>query len=298
MSVLPLLAALAIVSPRDGTVVSAQKPLRLVWDGSTNNVVYLLAIAREGADPQVFSLSNRVDAWIANLEVASRFDWSVRLAGSIDSAAAHFVTENELPRRLFAEGVAGFRDLGGWRTDDGRLVRQGRLLRSAALRERVTAAGISTLRTDFAICTDLDLRPARDVLRERQSVLGEDVQWKSIPFESGRRMDDAVRGREQFAKVFGLLTAEKSYPVLFEDADDFVRSDTLAFLLNGLLGVSEEDLLRNWSSSQSSFDGLKAWLREFPGTTLKSRIAAYAQGCGIDASEIETFRSLMLEEKK
>ena len=93
-------------------------------------------------------------------------------------------------------------------------------------------------------------------------------------------------------------SAEKSYPVLFEDADDFVRSDTLAFLLNGLLGVSEEDLLRNWSSSQSSFDGLKAWLREFPGTTLKSRIAAYAQGCGIDASEIETFRSLMLEEKK
>ena len=155
----------------------------------------------------MFSLSNRVDAWIANLEVASRFDWSVRLAGSIDSAAAHFVTENELPRRLFAEGVAGFRDLGGWRTDDGRLVRQGRLLRSAALRERVTAAGISTLRTDFAICTDLDLRPARDVLRARQSVLGEDVQWKSIPFESGRRMDDAVRGREQFAKVFGLLTA-------------------------------------------------------------------------------------------
>lgn len=111
-------------------------------------------------------------------------------------------------------------------------------------------------------------------------------------------MDDAVRGREQFAKVFGLLTAEKSYPVLFEDADDFVRSDTLAFLLNGLLGVSEEDLLRNWSSSQSSFDDLKACLREFPGTTLKSRIAAYAQGCGIDASEIETFRSLMLEEKK
>ena len=297
MSILPILAALAIVSPKDGDAVSAQKPLRLAWDGPTN-AVYLLSVARDGTEPQLFSLSNRVDAWIANLESASRFVWSVRLAGSLDSVSAHFVTENELPRRLFAEGVAGFLDLGGWRTDDGRLVRQGRLLRSAALHDRVTAAGISTLRTDFAVRADVDLRPARDVLREKGSVLGEDVRWKSIPFESGLRMDDAVRGREQFAKVFGLLIEKESYPVLFQDADDPVRSDTLAFLLNGLLGVSEEDLRRNWRSSQSSLAGLLACLQVFPGATLQARIAAYAQGCGIDASEIETFRSLMLEKKQ
>ena len=94
MSVIPLLAALAIVSPKDGDSVSAQKPLRLVWEGSTNNVVYLLSIVRQGDEPQLFSLSNRVDAWIANLETASRFDWSVRQAGSLDSVSAHFVTEN------------------------------------------------------------------------------------------------------------------------------------------------------------------------------------------------------------
>ena len=297
MSLLPILAALAIVSPKDGDTVSAQKPLRLVWDGPTN-AVYLLSVALDGAEPQLFSLSNRVDVWIANLESASCFYWSVRQAGSLDSATAHFVTGNELPRRLFAEGVAGFLDLGGWRTDDGRLVRQGRLIRSVALRDRVTAAGISTLITDFAVRTDVDLRPARDVLREKGSVLGEAVRWKSIPFESGRRMDDVVRGREQFAKVFGLLIAKESYPVLFQDADDSVRSDTLAFLLNGLLGVSEEDLRRNWRSPQSSLAGLMACLQAFPGATWKARITAYAQGCGIDASEIEIFRSLMLEEKK
>ena len=298
MSVFLILAALAIVSPKDGDAVSAQKPLRLVWDGPTSDVVYLLSIVREGADPQVFSLSNRVDAWIANLETASRFDWSVRAAGTLDSAAAHFVTKNELPRRLFTDGVVNFRDLGGWRTVDGRTVRQGRIVRSAALRNRATAAGIATLKTEFAVRTDLDLRPTRDVLRERASVLGEGVRWKSIPFDSGKRIDDAVRGREPFARIFGLLTEKKNYPVLFEDADDSVRSDTLAFLLNGLLGVAEEDLRRNWSSPQSSLDGLMSVLRGFPGATLHERIVAYAQGCGIDASEIETFRSLMLEKKQ
>lgn len=297
MSVFPILAALAIVSPKDGDTVSAQKPLRLVWDGPTSDVVYLLSIVREGADPQVFSLSNRVDAWIANLETASRFDWSVRVAGTLDSAAAHFVTKNELPRRLFADGVVNFRDFGGWRTDDGRTVRQGRLVRSAALRDHATAAGIATLRTDFAIRTDIDLRPARDVLPTRGSVLGEDVRWRNIPFDSGKHIGDAVRGREPFARIFGLLTQKENYPVIFEDADDPVRSDTLAFLLNGLLGVSEADLRRNWSSSKSAFDGLEASLQAFPGATLQARIAAYAQGCGIDASEIETFRSLMLEKK-
>ena len=296
MSVFPILAALAIVSPKDGVTVSAQQPLRIVWDGPTN-AVYLLSVAREGTDPQVFSLSNRVDAWLANLESASRFDWSVRVAGTLDSVTAHFVTKDELPRRLFAEGVANFRDFGGWRTDDGRAVRQGRLVRSAALRDRATASGIATLKTDFAIRTDIDLRPARDVLPTRGSVLDEDMRWRNIPFDSGKHIDDAVRGREPFARIFGQLTDSANYPVLFEDADDPVRSDALAFLLNGLLGVSEADLRRNWSTSASTFDGLVDCLQSFPGATLQARIAAYAQGCGIDASEIETFRSLMLEKK-
>ena len=297
MSVFPILAALAIVSPKDGATVSAQQPLRVVWDGPTN-AVYLMSVVREGTDPQVFSLSNRVDAWLVNLENASRFDWSVRVAGTLDSVAAHFITKDELPRRLFAEGVTNFRDLGGWRTDDGHTVRQGRLVRSAVLRDRVTAAGIATLKTDFAIRTDLDLRPARDVLRARGSVLGEDMRWRNIPFDSGKHIDDAVRGREPFARIFGMLTEKGNYPVLFEDAVDAARTDTLAFLLNGLLGVPEADLRRNWGSSQPLLDGLVACLQAFPGATLKARIAAYAQGCGIDASEIETFRTLMLEEKQ
>ena len=297
MSVIPLLAALAIVSPKDGDSVSAQKPLRLAWDGPTSNVVYLLSIVREGADPQVFSLSNRVDAWVANLEAASRFDWSVRAAGTLDSAAAHFVTKNELPRRLFAEGVVNFRDFGGWRTADGRAVRQGMLLGSAALHPRATAAGLATLRTDFAIRTDIDLRPSREFLQMKCSALGEGVRWKNVPFDSGKRIDDAVRGREPFARIFGLLTEKRNYPVIFQDADDSARTDTLAFLLNGLLGVSEADLRRNWSSSASALEGLLTSLRAFPGATLQARIAAYARGCGIEASEIETFRSLMLEKK-
>ena len=297
MSVFPLLAALAIVSPKDGDSVSAQKPLRLAWEGPANDVVYLLSIGRKGSEPQLFSLSNRVDAWVANLETASRFDWSVRVAGSLDSAAAHFVTKDELPRRLYAEGVANFLDCGGWRTADGRKVRQGRILRSAALRDRVTAAGLVTLRTDLALRTDIDLRSARDVFQTRGSALGADVRWRSVPFDSGKRIDDAVRGREPFARIFGLLTKSETYPVLFQDTDDSARSDTLVFLLNGLLGVSEADLRRNWRSSPSSLAGLTDCLRNFPGATLQARIAAYAQGCGIEASEIETFRSLMLEKK-
>ena len=297
MSVLlPILAALAIVSPKDGDIVSAQNPLRLSWEGPTN-AVFLLSVVREGAEPQVFSLSNRVEVWLANLEAASRFDWSVRVAGSLDSAAAHFVTKDELPRRLYAEGVSSFADCGGWRTEDGRRVRQGRLLRSAALRERATAAGIATLRTDLAVRTDVDLRPERTSFQVRGSALGADVRWRGIPFDSGRRIDDAVRGREPFARIFGLLARTESYPVLFQDADDSARSDALVFLLNGILGVSEADLCRNWRSSEPSLTALKDVLRGFPGETLQARIAAYARGCGVETSEIETFRSLMLEKK-
>ena len=297
MSVIPLLAALAIVAPSDGTVVSAQKPLRLAWRGETN-AVYLLRIACAGHEPQVFAISNRTDAYVGNLEVCNRFDWSVRAAGSLDSARAHFVTDETLPRQLRADGVREFRDLGGWRTASGSRVRQGRILCSAALRGRVTDSGIATLRSDFGIRTDVDLRSRKGLSSDRGTVLGEDVAWKSIPFCSGRRIDDVVDGRESFASVFALLTDPGRHPVLLEDGDGLARANALGFLLNGLLGVSEENLRANWTASPKELEELIGYLKLLSGETLRARIESYARGCGIADAEIEAFRSLMLEESK
>ena len=79
----------------------------------------------------------------------------------------------------------------------------------------------------------------------------------------------------------------------------------MAFLLNGLLGVSEDDLLRDWEYSVfcdqgASFNSgrirrLLGYLETLPGSTVNERIESYVRSCGITDAEIAAFRDLMLE---
>ena len=364
MTLSALVAALTIVAPPDGVTVptlkpaqreylsgtrstrfvrmdnaadrsklllvgSAQQPLHLEWTGETN-VVYLLEIAREGTEGQLFAVSNRTDAWITNLEIGSRFYWSVRPAGSLEMTSASFVTDGVAPRLLRAEGVRNFRDLGGWRTADGQRVRQNMIFRSAGLRDkskssgnfirrrhepgarRVTDAGIETLRKDFGIRTDIELRTLQDMAGVSASALGPDVRWVNVPMGAYANnplgmagMDTEAWGREPFAKLFRVFAKRESYPVLMHCSGGRDRTGTLAFLLNGLLGVAEDDLCRDWEASVFSDAGMKfvstriggliAYLKTLPGDTLRDKVESYAKGCGITAEEIASFRAIMLE---
>ena len=307
-----LLSALALVAPENGASVSVQTPVKLAWQGETN-AVYLLNISRAGGGGQMFAVSNRTSVSAANLEIGSRYDWQVRQAGSLDSVSAMFTTTDVGPRPLHAEGDGNFRDAGGWRTEDGRRVRQNRILLSASLwrpekgglgsfarpvqdgLRLITDEGIATMRAEFDIRTDLHLRNDRGGSRADVSALGENVAWRSVPFESGDRIDRVTCGRESFAKVFDILTVGENYPILIEGRNGRGCVDTLTFLLNGLLGVSEKDLRKGWTSSPELYSALVAYLMQFPGETLRARIEAYAHGCGVSDRELAAFRALALE---
>ena len=356
-----LLAALAIVAPKDGATVptlkeaqkaylsgaraerfvrmdnaadrakllragATQRPLRLEWTGETN-VVYLLDITLEGGEEESFAVSNRTEVWVTNLELGRRYRWMVRQAGALDSATASFVTEGMAPRLLRADGVGNFRDLGGWKTSDGRRVKENLVFRAAGLRfsskssggffrrkvelgaRRVTDAGIETLRDDFKVKTDLELRRQDETVGMVSSVLGPDVSWVLIPFGAYANtpfgIDSLVWGREPFVRIFRLFTKRENYPILFHCSGGRDRTGTLAFLLNGLLGVSEDDLCRDWETSVFSDNGMKftsdrikgliSYLNTLPGATMKERCESYAKSCGITSEEIAAFRAIMLE---
>ena len=356
-SVLLLVSALAILAPNDGAVVPTQRdgqkaylsspraarfvrmdnaadrakllacgsrqlPLKLEWSGETN-AVFSLSVAAEGEADETFVLTNRTTAYLTNLEVDRAYRWTVRRLDSEDCASASFRTEPDAPRFLRADGVGNFRDLGGWRTSDGRMVRQNRIFRSAGLRasskieggffrkkvrlgdRRVTEAGLATLRDEFRIRTDLELRTPQETAGMDGTLLGDNVQWSCISFAAYDFVDNQVRGREPFARLFRLFTKEENYPVLMHCSGGRDRTGTLAFLLNGLLGVSEEDLCRDWESSVFSDAGMKFssdriqrlidYLGSLPGDTLRDRVESYAKSCGITADEIAEFRSLMLK---
>jgi len=247
----------------------------------------------------------------------------VRRPETGDSDSAEFETEDRAPRLLRAGGVWNFRDLGGWKTADGRRVREGMILRSAGLRasskssggffnkkiemgvQRVTPAGLATLRNEFHIKTDLELRTPQETAGMTGSLLGEGVQWQCISFAAYDFIDNSVRGREPFAKIFRLFTKTENYPILMHCSGGRDRTGTLAFLLNGLLGVPEDDLCRDWEMSIFNDAGMKFtsdriqrlldYLKTLPGKTLNERIEAYVRSCGISSAEISAFRRIMLD---
>ena len=357
MTILPLIfSAVTVLAPKEGSVVptlkdgqkaylagaraerfvrmdnaadraklfrmgAAQKPLKLAWSGETN-AVYSLTISAEDGDEEAYTLTNRTEVYVTNLSLSRRYRWMVRDEGSGEFAAGTFVTEDIAPRLLRAGGVGNFRDLGGWRTAEGKRVREDMIFRSAGLRfsskktggffrqkvklgeRRITEAGIETLRDEFRIKTDLELRTPQETAGMTESILGQDVGWNCISFAAYDLIDNAVRGREPFAKIFRLFTNAANYPILMHCSGGRDRTGTLAFLLNGLLGVSEDDLCRDWEASIFSDPGvsfasdriqrLLDYLKTFPGKTINERIEAYVKGCGISADEIAAFRSIML----
>jgi len=304
-------------------VGNRQCPLRLAWKDAGSAV--RVTLTTEGRNPIALSVTNRMGVWVTNLELGKTYRMRVESVGRGDSAEVSFRTEDVPPRLLRADGVSNFRDLGGWKTAGGKRVRQNLIFRSAGLRSsskseggflrqrtrlgarRVTDAGIKTLKSEFGIRTDLELRTPQEIAGMETTLLGPQAQWKAVSFAAYDFIDNSVRGREPFAKIFKTFTKRENYPILMHCSGGRDRTGTLAFLLNGLLGVSEDDLLRDWEMSIFSDQGagfssdrierLTAYLAGLPGDTLSERIEVYVKSCGIKDEEIKAFREIMLEDR-
>lgn len=348
-------SALAVVAPKDGARVSLLKPeqkaylemsrkarhqamvkgdvrasllavgsapasVRLAWEGPKDASYEVTLSQADGEDETTVVVSNRTDIYVVNLLPGCDYHWMVQ--GAEEHAAASFSTLPDVPRALVAPGVGNFRDLGGWKTDDGRHVRCGRILRSAGLRNssksrggelfggrveigtaRITAEGKEELASEFKIRTDLELRSRQECAGMDASVVP-GATWVHVPYVAYDFIDNLARGKEPFAKMFRTFADEKSYPILMHCSGGRDRTGTVSFILNGLLGVSEEDLLRDWEFSVFADESVKfsparierllKYLNSLPGKTLKDRITYFVQSCGVTDDEIAAFRKIML----
>jgi len=303
---------------------ATQQPLRLEWTGDTNAECEL-TVKRVGGERQTFSLANRTHAYITNLELGAKYLWAVVDRGNDTKAVGGtFETEPDPPRLLRADGVMNLRDLGGWKGLKGKRVRQNMIFRSAGLRSsaksrggslfggsyspgevRISEAGIETLRHEFKVKTDIELRSKQEAACMTSSILGEGVTWVHVPFAAYDFIDNPVRGREPFAQVFKTFTDPARYPILFHCSGGRDRTGTLAFLLNGLLGVDGDDLCKDWEATiftegdvkfgTGRIDRLLKYLHSIGGETVAEQCERYALSCGVTKEQIEKFRGIMLE---
>ena len=268
---------------------------------------------------------NAIDgvAHIDNLLAGTRYAWIASRGGKVVGTGT-FETEPGVPRICRIDGVGNVRDVGGYATIDGKRVRQGMLYRSAALNRQahgrkeqpksewrvgeslLTDAAMKEAEATFGIRMELDLRTDWESWGMTTSPLGPKARWVNVSAANYEGMKEK-KGQEAFAKCFRELNNPKNLPALFHCAGGADRTGTLAWLLGGILGVSEEDLDRDWELTVFDYDlvkfnhwnyidGLKRYLNEaFPKMSAQNQCVAYAKACGITDDEIAHFRDMLLE---
>ena len=221
-----------------------------------------------------------------------------------------------VPRMVFLPEVANFRDIGGWRGLDGRTVRQGMVYRSGCLNERWRWYRIGASRDflseetrrflveELGIRTEIDLRKAANCRGMEASALGPSVRFVNVSSKAYGDMA-SPEGRDAFRRVFEAFLQKDNYPILFHCVGGNDRTGAVAFILNGLLGVSEDDLRKDWELSrvwngrddftyEKRLAHLVAVFDAYEGMTLNDRIRGYVLSLGFSPGELERFRELML----
>ena len=138
---------------------------------------------------------------------------------------------------------------------------------------------------------------------------GEVKRATTSPYYSGMFR---TSGKKTMAENFRLFCERKNYPIYFHCIGGADRTGSLAYVLNGVLGVEKEDLERDYESTfynegnipgvedpkhgrgTQHFDaGFAKYVK--PGDALQRRIELYLFDCGVTEEEIAAFRSIMLE---
>ena len=277
---------------------------------------------------------------MANLEIAREYYWRVTYRGRCgfscrlhhgckqskriaSSAIASFRTEDLAPRWIEIEGKVGnFRDFGGRRTADGRRVRQAMAYRGQGLnnnsvtgeepgKNRLTMEDARYLTGVLGIRTDLDLRGEGETAGMDESPLGPSVKFIQHSSQCYKGIFTA-NGKDTMAKNFRVFCDRKNYPIYFHCIGGADRTGSLAYVLNGVLGVDRHEMETDWESTfypnipdanpdpnfwcrESHFnDGFSKYGKE--GDSWNRRIELYLLDCGVTEDEIAQFRSIMLTE--
>lgn len=249
---------------------------------------------------------------VYNLMIASTYYWRVTAKlqnNSIcQSSTNSFVTSANGPRNMFIDGITNVRDLGGWTTTDGSTVKQGLLIRCGRLNTsnqsginiEITENGKYTMLEQLGVKTEIDLRMNNNNevggLTDT-SPLGDSVQYVQCPMDY--TVDNLITGnKQQLQVVFAILSDANNYPIIFHCNIGTDRTGVVAFLVNGLLGVPEETLYRDYLFSNfGNIGGSRAissiksnyvnYIKTFEGNDLSEKIYNCLRHNGVPSEHLD-----------
>ena len=182
------------------------------------------------------------------------------------------------------DAVHNFRDLGGYRTANGRTIGWGRLFRADGL-YRLTTDDLDVMDA-VGIRTVVDLRSGPEFEQhgrfplERYPVAFHhlpilDTTWMkseipevaddengSIEFLTWAYGDMLAQGADRFAHAFQVLAVPGSAPAVFHCAAGKDRTGVLAALILGGLGVDHDTIVADYALTRAAMIRMRAWVLE------------------------------------
>ena len=290
---------------------------------------------------EIKTSGNKVN--VNNLFVNTDYYWKV-VAGEEESEVGTFTT-CDYPRWITCRSLTGeeggrgiynVRDLGGYMTESGHRVKQGLVYRGGEITTMSSSGHYNTItevakkafREDMGMVggIELDLRGNSDISDNYKAcgfAENGDIEYVMHAIKSYEQT--FTQTRSEVAPIFEILKNADTKPVYFHCFGGADRTGTIGFLLNGLLGVSYEDLvidfeLTSYSSinnehirnhldgHQHQYDRWPALINQIKTDTtggyawdenalLKDNIESFlVKACSVPQATINTIRDIMLED--
>ena len=307
-------------------------PVSLEWSViKARQYIIKVSEKEDMSNPWEFT-SKKLKFDLYNCKINTTYYWTVSAvykSNTFTSEVSSFKTAKDGARTLYAEGVNNLRDLGGYDLGDNHTFKQGMIYRSAKFNEsssssivnNVTKNGIGTLVNQLGIKSDIDLRKVEagsdgtiETSGLTSSPLGSTVSYVNCPMYydgstviSHTSSEKDAYNKANIKKMFDYMANENNYPMVFHCTQGKDRTGAIAYLLESLLGVSNEDKARDYLFTNMSSigggackynaitTGYNTILKKYSGETIQEQANSYLLDIGVTQENINKIKDILID---
>ena len=257
----------AVAALRDKSVYNYQAMKTITWEDNLKGP-YTVEVSNTRLFSEFKSYTSTMPALTLEGTLMPGETYFYRVKDSTDTYilddVSFKVSDKYSLRTITIDGVSNVRDLGGWVAKDGKQVPYGKLYRGGELKV-IQSSGRNTYLNTLGIKTEIDLRgdnPQQVITDSGLSYRNYPI-WMytsiipdfSITYPDGPTFNYESYSVTSIKSIFETLADPNNYPVYYHCSAGADRTGTLSYLINGLLGVSYEDLTKDFELTSFSVFG-------------------------------------------
>ena len=291
--------------------LSLPRALELKFEDVADASKYYVQVAKGSNDftgAVTYETTKKVyELWNAELRETYYYRAATSESGLASATVKQLTVASQGPRNLKVDGVSNFRDAGGYASSlikDG-VVKQGLYYRCAKL-DNITTAGKAEIKR-LNIKLDIDMRDDYQVPTASPATSSDhEVEILPASIASGTEATRWEGFADVYKSIFEAIANANNKPIMLHCTAGADRTGITTFFLLAVLGVSEEDIGRDYCFTNFSTQGSRDYNSEFvkwvsktkttyaDKPTFAEQMKAHLMSKGISEDTIETIRAMFV----